>query len=115
MLTNPLTALPRTAWRLPRMAPDMSLLPAGRIVTLADDVVTRLYDTGEEHRQSLVLLQGRAATGMLSWYQTFQRLRGEYWLIAYGERHHGMGRTGPFGFQILSEEVLRVAVRLERE
>ena len=115
MLTNPLTALPRTAWRLPRMAPDMSLLPAGRIVTLADDVVTRLYDTGEEHLQPVILLHGMAATGMLNWYQTFQRLRGEYRLIAYDQRHHGMGHTGPFGFQILSEDVLRVADHLELE
>ena len=36
---------------------------------------------------------------MLNWYQTFQRLRGEYRLIAYDQRHHGMGHTGPFGFR----------------
>ncbi|KAA0918605.1 alpha/beta fold hydrolase [Dietzia sp. ANT_WB102] len=115
MPTNPLTALPRAAWRLPRMAPDMSKLPTGRIVTLDDDVVTRLYDTGEEHLQPVILLHGMVATGMLNWYQTFQRLRGEYRLITYDQRHHGMGHTGPFGFQSLSEDVLRVADHLELE
>lgn len=113
MATNPLSALPRTARRLPRMAPDMSLLPTGRIVTLTDDVVTRLYDTGEENLQPVILLHGMAATGMLNWYQTFQRLRGEYRLIAYDQRHHGMGHRGPFGFRELSEDVLRVADHLE--
>ena len=115
MRTNPLIALPRSARRLPRMAPDMSRLPTGRIVTLADDVVTRLYDTGEEHLQPVILLHGMAATGMLNWYQTFQRLHGEYRLIAYDQRHHGMGHTGNFDFQTLSEDVLRVADHLELE
>ena len=68
MPRNSLGSLPRAASRLPRMAPDMSRLPAGRIVTLADDVTTRLYDTGEEHLRPVVLLHGMAATGMLNWY-----------------------------------------------
>ena len=63
MTRNPLAAIPRSASRLPRMAPDMTLLPAGRIVTLTDDVTTRLYDTGEEHLTPVVLLHGMAATG----------------------------------------------------
>ena len=100
---------------LPRMAPDMSLLPQGRIVTLEDDVVTRLYDTGEEHLRPVILLHGMVATGMLNWYQTFQRLRGEYRLIAYDQRHHGMGHRGQFDFRSLSEDVLRVADHLELE
>lgn len=115
MRTNRLIALPRTARRLPRMAPDMSLLPPGRIVTLADDVVTRMYDTGEEHLKPVILLHGMAATGMLNWYQTFQRLRGEYRLIAYDQRHHGMGHRGQFSFQILGDDVLRMADHLELE
>ena len=124
MRTNPTTALPRSAWRLPRlarmgrlprMAPDMALLPKGEIVTLADGVVTRMYDTGEEHLEPVILLHGMAATGMLNWYQTFQRLRGEYRLIAYDQRRHGMGHTGDFSFQALSEDVLRVADHLELE
>ena len=115
MPTNPITGLPRTARRLPRMAPDMSLLPTGQIVTLADDVVTRLYDTGEEHLKPVILLHGMAATGMLNWYQTFQRLRGEYRLISYDQRHHGMGHRGTFGFQEQSEDVLRVADHLDLE
>lgn len=101
--------------RLPRFAPDLSQLPTGRIVTLADDVTTRLYDTGEEHLRPVILLHGMAATGMLNWYQTFQRLRGEYRLIAYDQRHHGMGHNGQFDFQSLSEDVLRVADHLELE
>lgn len=115
MPRNPIGALPRVASRLPRMAPDMSLLPQGRIVTLDGDVVTRLYDTGEEHLQPVILLHGMVATGMLNWYQTFQRLRGEYRLIAYDQRHHGMGHRGQFDFQSLSEDVLRVADHLELE
>ena len=113
MPRNPIGALPLAASRLPRMAPDMTLLPPGRIVTLADDVVTRLYDTGEEHLRPVILLHGMVATGMLNWYQTFQRLRGEYRLIAYDQRHHGMGHRGRFDFQSLSEDVLRVADHLE--
>ncbi|MFN3340216.1 MAG: alpha/beta fold hydrolase [Dietzia sp.] len=108
-----LDSLPRSASRLPRMAPDMSLLPAGRIVTLTDDVTTRLYDTGEEHLAPVVLLHGMAATGMLNWYQTFQRLQGEYRLIAFDQRRHGMGHGGRFDFTALSEDVLRVADHLE--
>ncbi len=115
MAANRLTALPRAARRLPRMAPDMSLLPPGRVATLADDVVTRLYDTGEEHLEPVILLHGMAATGMLNWYQTFERLRGEYRLIAYDQRHHGMGHTGEFSFAALGDDVLRVADHLELE
>ncbi|MDV7999754.1 alpha/beta hydrolase [Rhodococcus sp. IEGM 1408] len=105
--------LPRAAARLPKMAPDMSLLPAGKMVTLADDVVTRLYDTGEEHLTPVVLLHGMAATGMLNWYQTFQRLRGEYRLIAFDQRWHGRGFKGDFTFQALTDDVLRVVDHLE--
>ena len=115
MAPRPLTALPRAASRLPRFAPDLSQLPTGRLVTLADDVTTRLYDTGEEHLRPVILLHGMAATGMLNWYQTFQRLRGEYRLITYDQRHHGMGHTGNFDFQTLAEDVLRVADYLEVE
>ena len=115
MTRNPLAAIPRSASRLPRMAPDMTLLPAGRIVTLTDDVTTRLYDTGEEHLTPVVLLHGMAATGMLNWYQTFQRLQGEYRLIAYDQRRHGMGHGGPFDFGALGEDVLRVSDHLELE
>jgi 3-oxoadipate enol-lactonase len=95
------------------MAPDMSRLPAGRIVHLTDDVTTRLYDTGEEHLTPVVLLHGMAATGMLNWYQTFQRLQGEYRLISYDQRRHGMGDGGRFDFANLSEDVLRVVDHLE--
>ncbi|WP_010540685.1 alpha/beta fold hydrolase [Dietzia alimentaria] len=122
MARNPIGALPlaashlpRVAARLPRMAPDMSLLPPGRVVTLADDVVTRLYDTGEEHLPPVILLHGMVATGMLNWYQTFQRLRGEYRLITYDQRHHGMGHRGRFDFQSLAEDVIRMADHLELE
>lgn len=115
MPRNSLGSLPRAASRLPRMAPDMSRLPAGRIVTLADDVTTRLYDTGEEHLRPVVLLHGMAATGMLNWYQTFQRLQGEYRLIAFDQRWHGMGHHGDFGFQALGEDVLRVVDHLGLE
>ncbi|MFN3601369.1 MAG: alpha/beta fold hydrolase [Dietzia sp.] len=108
-----LDSLPRSASRLPRMAPNMAQLPAGRIVTLTDDVTTRLYDTGEEHLEPVVLLHGMAATGMLNWYQTFQRLQGEYRLIAFDQRRHGMGHGGAFDFTALSEDVLRVADHLE--
>lgn len=113
--TNPLTVLPRAARRFPRMAPDMSLLPRGKIITVADDVTTRIYDTGEEHLRPVILLHGMVATGMLNWYQTFQRLRGEYRLITYDQRHHGMGHNGPFGFAELSDDVLRLADHLELE
>lgn len=122
MPRNPITRLPRAASRLPRaasrlprMAPDMTLLPQGRIVTLADDVTTRLYDTGEEHLKPVILLHGMVATGMLNWYQTFQRLRGEYRLIAYDQRRHGMGHSGRFDFRSLSEDVWRMADHLELE
>jgi 3-oxoadipate enol-lactonase len=93
----------------------MSLLPPARIVTLADDVTTRLYDTGEEHLEPVILLHGMVATGMLNWYQTFERLRGEYRLITYDQRQHGMGHTGPFSFQALAEDAVRVADHLELE
>lgn len=104
--------LPRAAALLPRMAPDMSLLPAGRMVTLADDVVTRVYDTGEDHLTPVVLLHGMAATGMLNWYQTFQRLRGEYRLITFDQRWHGRGFKGDFTFDALTDDVLRVVDHL---
>ncbi|QGW26156.1 MULTISPECIES: alpha/beta fold hydrolase [unclassified Dietzia] len=113
MTRNLLSSLPRSAARLPRMAPDVGRLPAGRIVTLTDDVTTRLYDTGEDHLTPVVLLHGMAATGMLNWYQTFQRLKGEYRLITYDQRRHGMGDGGRFDFDSLSEDVLRVADHLE--
>ncbi|GLB63099.1 hypothetical protein NCCP2495_09770 [Dietzia sp. NCCP-2495] len=115
MRTNPIIGLPRSVLRLPRMAPNMSLLPTPRIVTLADDVTTRLYDTGEEHLEPVILLHGMVATGMLNWYQTFERLRGEYRLITYDQRQHGMGHTGPFSFQALAEDAVRVADHLELE
>ena len=105
--------LPRAAARLPKMAPDMSLLPPGRMVTLPDDVVTRIYDTGEEHLTPVVLLHGMAATGMLNWYQTFQRLRGEYRLIAFDQRWHGRGFKGDFTFEALTDDVLRVVDHLD--
>lgn len=109
--------LPRAAARLPKMAPkmapDMSLLPPGRMVALADDVVTRIYDTGEEHLTPVVLLHGMAATGMLNWYQTFERLRGEYRLIAFDQRWHGRGYRGDFSFDTLTDDVLRVVDHLE--
>lgn len=108
MAPNPLTVLPR-------LAPDLGRLPAGRMVTLADGVTTRLHDTGEEHLRPVILLHGMAATGMLNWYQTFQRLRGEYRLITYDQRHHGKGYGGPFDFQNLAEDVLRVADHLGLE
>lgn len=113
MPRNSLVSLPRTASRLPRLAPDMARLPTGRIVTLTDDVTTRLYDTGEEHLTPVILLHGMAATGMLNWYQTFQRLQGEYRLITYDQRRHGMGYGGRFDFQTLGEDVLRVADHLD--
>lgn len=110
-----LTALPRAAARLPKMAPDMSLLPSGRMVHLADGVTTKLYDTGEENLQPVVLLHGMVATGMLNWYQTFQRLRGEYRLIAFDQRWHGGGYHGDFTFDALTDDVLRVLDYLELE
>ena len=82
MRTNPIIGLPRSVLRLPRMAPNMSLLPTPRIVTLADDVTTRLYDTGEEHLEPVILLHGMVATGMLNWYQTFERLF-SLWHVAH--------------------------------
>lgn len=105
--------LPRAAARLPKMAPDMSLLPPGRMVTLPDGVVTRIYDTGEDHLTPVVLLHGMAATGMLNWYQTFQRLQGEYRLIAFDQRWHGRGFRGDFSFDALTDDVLRVVDHLE--
>ena len=108
-------SFPRAAARLPRMAPDMSLLPQGRMVSLTDDVRTRLYDTGEENLTPVVLLHGMAATGMLNWYQTFQRLRGEYRLIAFDQRWHGKGFKGDFGFDTLTDDALRVIDHLELE
>lgn len=118
MVRNPwdvVAGLPRFATRLPRFAPDFSQLPAGRLVTLTDDVTTRLYDTGEEDLPSVVLLHGMAATGMLNWYQTFQRLRGEYRLIAFDQRWHGKGYQGDFGFATLTDDVLRVLDHLGLE
>lgn len=110
-----MSALPRAAARLPRMAPDMSRLPSGRMVQLSDGVTTRLYDTGEEDLTPVVLLHGMAATGMLNWYQTFQRLRGEYRLIAFDQRWHGSGYHGHFSFDALTDDVLRVVDHLELE
>lgn len=109
------SGLPRAAARLPKMAPDLSQLPQGRIVTLSDDVRTRLYDTGEENLTPVVLLHGMAATGMLNWYQTFQRLRGEYRLITFDQRWHGKGYKGDFGFDTLTDDALRVIDHLELE
>ncbi len=107
------SGLPRAAARLPKMAPDMSRLPQGKMVTLADDVATRIYDTGEEDLTPVILLHGMVATGMLNWYQTFQRLRGEYRLITFDQRWHGRGFKGDFGFDQLADDALRVADRLE--
>lgn len=118
MVRNPfdvVTRLPRVAARLPRFAPDMSQLPSGRLVTLTDDVTTRLYDTGEEDLPPVVMLHGMAATGMLNWYQTFQRLRGEYRLIAFDQRWHGKGYQGDFDFGTLTDDVLRVLDHLGLE
>lgn len=115
MSRNPLSAvtrLPRVAARLPRMAPDMSLLPTGRLITLTDKVRTRVYDTGEENLTPVVLLHGMAATGMLNWYQTFQRLRGEYRLISFDQRWHGRGHHGDFDFDTLTDDVFRVVDHL---
>ncbi|HHX85368.1 MAG TPA: alpha/beta hydrolase [Actinomycetales bacterium] len=109
------SGLPRAAARLPKMAPDLSQLPKGRFVTLTDDVRTRLYDTGEENLTPVVLLHGMAATGMLNWYQTFQRLRGEYRLISFDQRWHGKGFKGDFGFDTLTDDALRVIDHLELE
>jgi 3-oxoadipate enol-lactonase len=109
------SGLPRAATRLPRMVPDMATLPKGRIVTLTDDVQTRLYDTGEENLTPVVLLHGMAATGMLNWYQTFQRLQGEYRLITFDQRWHGKGFKGDFGFETLTDDALRVIDHLELE
>lgn len=118
MVRNPLdvvTRLPHVAARLPRFAPDLARLPRGRRVMLTDDVTTRLYDTGEEHLPPVVLLHGMAATGMLNWYQTFERLRGEYRLIAFDQRWHGRGHQGDFAFDTLTDDVLRVADHLKLE
>src|SRR5690606_2089533 len=104
-----IVSLPRTAARLPRMIPDLAHLPPGRIVTLADGVTTKVHDTGEEHLAPAILLHGMAATGMLNWYQTFERLRGEYRLITFDQRWHGKGFHGDFRFDTLAEDVLRVA------
>ena len=111
MARNPL-ALART---LPRLAPDLSRVPAGRILDLGDGVSTRVYDTGEDHLQPVVLLHGMVATGMLNWYQTFQRLLGEYRLITYDQRWHGRGHRGEFSFDALTDDVLRLADHLELE
>lgn len=113
MARRPIISLPRTATRLPRMAPDMSLLPPGRMVTLADGVTTKIHDTGEDHLTPVILLHGMAATGMLNWYQTFERLRGEHRLIAYDQRWHGRGFHGEFRFDTLADDVLRVADHLD--
>ena len=109
MARNPIT-LART---LPRLAPDLSRVPTGRMLDLGDGVVTRVYDTGEDHLQPVVLLHGMVATGMLNWYQTFQRLIGEYRLITYDQRWHGRGHRGNFSFDTLTDDVLRLADRLE--
>lgn len=116
MVRNPLgvvTRLPRATARLPRMAPDMSRLPPGRMVTLPGGVRTRLHDTGEEGLVPVVLLHGMVATGMLNWYQTFQRLRGEYRLITFDQRWHGRGYRGPFSFDTLADDVHRVVDHLD--
>ena len=118
MPPNPLhlvASLPRVATTLPKMAPDMSLLPRGRMLSLADGVRTRVYDTGEENLEPVVLLHGMAATGMLNWYQTFERLRGEYRLITYDQRWHGRGYRGDFSFRDLTDDALRVMDALELE
>lgn len=118
MPQNPLSlvrSLPRVASSLPRMAPDLSRVPTGRTVELGDGVRTRLYDTGEENLQPVVLLHGMAATGMLNWYQTFERLGGEYRLIAYDQRWHGRGHKGDFSFQTLTDDALRVCDHLGLE
>ena len=112
MARRSIISLPRTATRLPRMAPDMSLLPPGRMVSLADGVTTKVHDTGEDHLTPVILLHGMAATGMLNWYQTFERLRGEHRLIAYDQRWHGRGFHGEFRFDTLADDVLRVADHL---
>lgn len=113
MSRRSIVSLPRTAARLPRMIPDLAQLPPGRIVTLADGVTTKVHDTGEEHLAPAILLHGMAATGMLNWYQTFERLRGEYRLITFDQRWHGKGFHGDFRFETLAEDVLRVADHLD--
>ena len=113
MTRRPIGSLPRMAARVPRMVPDMSLLPPGRIVSLADGVTTRVHDTGEDHLTPVILLHGMAATGMLNWYQTFERLRGEHRLITFDQRWHGHGFHGEFTFETLADDVLRVADHLE--
>ena len=113
MSRRSIVSLPRTAARLPRMIPDLAHLPPGRIVTLADGVTTKVHDTGEEHLAPAILLHGMAATGMLNWYQTFERLRGEYRLITFDQRWHGKGFHGDFRFETLAEDVLRVADHLD--
>ncbi|MCT1639515.1 alpha/beta fold hydrolase [Dietzia cinnamea] len=113
MPRRPIGSLPRAAARAPRMVPDLSRLPPGRIVSLSDGVTTRVHDTGEEHLTPVILLHGMAATGMLNWYQTFERLRGEHRLITFDQRWHGHGFHGEFTFEALADDVLRVADHLQ--
>lgn len=111
-----ITALPRIATTLPRIVPDLSTRPQGRIIEMADGVTTRLYDTAEPDLPTVVLLHGMGATGILNWYQTFQRLSGEFRLITYDQRWHGQGyRGGEFSFADLRDDLFRLTDHLHLE